>query len=461
MAVIPDSIFAAAAFDLDAYLDTTASAIVTADTVEYEITGLEPGTVYQIYGRTVCGGEEGNSDWTNFPTKVRTKYYYKDNYFFGFEKEEGWERSQYSTSDNYIMHPAIETGYVQLGSAITSYSYMPHGMVSTTANSNYGYGPGDWSLGKVGVRWNATASYYGQYMILPAVDSAANHSFEFKFRNGYTSKKGDSLVISTPSNISIEIGTVDKFKGMETYKKLATVSMEKLPTDVALTAANDWLWRSYTLDLDSATIADKQIVFFQAEKPSASNYPYIDNVALGAPKGFGLVSIDKVMAEATSATVTWDNLDGPWNLYVLKANGDTLKEPSTLLRIRKSSVRRVCRWRQMPTASSSGTSMIRPRPSRTTSSPVQHRIQLTSSRLASPPVQPIPVRSPMVTSGSGNRRVTTISPRWVTRLTLITTVRSVTATVTVRSVFTRQAPMYRRRLRPGLHCRSSTVTSIR
>ena len=330
LAVIPDSIFAAAAFDLNAYLDTTASAIVTADTVEYEITGLEPGTVYQIYGRTVCGGEEGNSDWTNFPTKVRTKYYYKDSYFFGFEKEEAWERSQYSTSDNYIMHPAIETGYVQLGSAITSYSYMPHGMVSTTANSNYGYGPGDWSLGKVGVRWNATASYYGQYMILPAVDSAANHSFEFKFRNGYTSKKGDSLVISTPSNISIEIGTVDKFKGMETYKKLATISMEKLPTDVALTAANDWLWRSYTLDLDSATIADKQIVFFQAEKPSASNYPYIDNVALGAPKGFGLVSIDKVMAEATSATVTWDNLDGPWNLYVLKANGDTLKRYENL-----------------------------------------------------------------------------------------------------------------------------------
>jgi hypothetical protein len=330
IAVVPDSIYSKAGYDAAEYLAGNDVRIVDADSANFTISGLDHSTLYWLYGRTVCGGEDGNSAWTDLAVSTRTKYYYKDSYFFGFEKEEGWERSQYSTSDNYIMHPAIETGYVQLGSAITSYSYMPYGMVSTTTNYNYGYGPGDWSLGKVGVRWNATASYYGQYMILPAVDSAANHSFEFKFRNGYTYPKGDSLVISTPSDISIEVGTVDKFKGMETYKKLATISMEKLPTDVALTAANDWLWRSYTLDLDSATIADKQIVFFQAEKPSASNYPYIDNVALGAPKGFGLVSIDKVMAEATSATVTWDNIGGPWNLYVLKANGDTLNRYENL-----------------------------------------------------------------------------------------------------------------------------------
>ena len=330
IAVVPDSIYSKAGYDAAEYLASDTVRIVDADSANFVVSGLAPGTLYWFYARTVCGGEDGNSDWTNFPVKARTKYYYTDNYFFGFEQEEGWERAPLSTSDSYIMHPAIETGYVQLGSAITSYSYMPHGIVSTTTNYNYGYGPGDWSLGKVGVRWNATASYYGQYVIMPALNEAKDRSFEFKFRNGYTYPKGDSLVISTPSDISIEVGTVDKFKGMETYKKLATISMEKLPTDVALTAANDWLWRSYTLDLDSATIADKQIVFFQAEKPSASNYPYIDNVTMGAPKGFGLVSIDKVMTEAKSATVTWENIGGPWNLYILKANGDTLKHYENL-----------------------------------------------------------------------------------------------------------------------------------
>lgn len=329
LAVIADSIYSKTGFDAEAYLDSLDNPIL-ADSVNFIISGLDTATVYYVYARTICGGEDGNSEWSAQPVKARTKYYYADNYFFGFEQEEGWERSPLSTSDSYIMHPAVEAGYVQLGSAITSYSYMPHAISSSSTNYNYGYGPGDWSKGKYGVRWNATASYYGQYMIMPALNEAKDRSFEFKFRNGYTYPKGDSLVISTPSDISIEIGTVDKFKGMETYQKLATISMAKLPTDVALKESNDWLWRSYTLDLDSATVADKQIVFFQAQKPTASNYPYIDNVTMGAPKGFGLVSIDKIQAEATKAMVSWENLGGPWNLYILNANGDTLKRYENL-----------------------------------------------------------------------------------------------------------------------------------
>lgn len=325
IAVVPDSVYSKEGFDADAYLAGDEVRIVDADSANFVVSGLAPGTLYWFYARTVCGGEDGNSDWTNFPVKARTKYYYTDNYFFGFEQEEGWERSPLSTSDSYIMHPAVDAGCVPLGTMPTSYSYMPHALLTTSSGYNYGYGPSDWSMGKTGIRWNATSTYYGQYVIMPALNEAKDRSFEFKFRNGYSYVSSNKYIVSTSYDVSIEVGTVDKFKGMETYQKLATISMEKYPSSSEATEANDWLWRSYTLDLDSATIADKQIVFFQAEKPTASNYPYIDNVTMGAPKGFGLVSIDKVMTEAKSATVTWENIGGPWNLYILKANGDTLK----------------------------------------------------------------------------------------------------------------------------------------
>lgn len=333
LAVIPDSIFAAAAFDLDAYLDTIASAIVTADTVEYEITGLEPATVYQIYGRTVCGGEDGNSDWTNFPTKVRTKYYFKDSYFFGFEKSEGWDFCQNSTSATYYLHPALRVGY-EGGTATTSYTtYYPYCMESTSS-AIYSYGPkpannsadGDWTEGKGVLRWNATASNYGGYIIFPSVVEAHDRSFEFKLRSGYLSFS--TMKPSTTANVILEVGTVEKNKGYETYEVIATIRMPKLNTSVVASAANDYLFRSYTIDLDSATVADKQLVF-RTPKQEASMYPYIDNVSLGEAKGFGLVSINKVLAESTQATVILDKIGGPWNLYILNEADTVAKFENT------------------------------------------------------------------------------------------------------------------------------------
>ena len=320
IAVVPDSVYSEAGYDAAAWLAGDKVRIVDADSANFVLSGLTAGTLYWLYARTVCGGEDGNSAWTDLAVSTRTKYYYGDSYFFGFEPDEGWERSPLSTSDSYIMHPAVDAGYVQLGSAITSYSYLPNAYITTSTGYNYGYGPSDWSMGKTSVRWNATASYYGQYVIMPALNEAKARSFEFKFRNGYSYISSNKYIITSSNNVSIEVGTVDKFKGMETYQKLATISMDAYASSTECTEANDWLWRSYTLDLDSATVADKQIVFFQAQKPSASNYPYIDNVKMDAPKGFGLVSLDKVQAEATKATVSWENLGGPWNLYITKEN---------------------------------------------------------------------------------------------------------------------------------------------
>lgn len=321
LAVVPDSVYSKEGYDAATYLAGKQVRIVDADSANFIVSGLDHSTLYWFYGRTVCGGDDGNSAWSDLAVSARTKYYYGDSYFFGFEKEEGWERGPLSTSDSYIIHPALEAGYVQLGSAITSYSYMPYAYITTSANYNYGYGPADGSMGITGLRWNATASYYGQYVIMPALNEAKARSFEFKLRNGYSYISSGKYIVTTSYDICIEVGTVDKFKGMETYQKLATIRRPALPSSTEATPENDWQWWSYTLDLDSATIADKQIVFFQAEKPTTSNYPYFDHVTMGAPKGFGLVSLGKIQAEGTKATVNWDNIGGPWNLYITKENG--------------------------------------------------------------------------------------------------------------------------------------------
>ena len=332
LAVVPDSIYSKDNFDADVYLAGTDVRIVDADSANFVISDLTPGTKYWIYGRTVCGGEDGISEWTTQSTGIRTKYYFKDSYFFGFGKEEGWEFCKGSTSTTYWINPAIEIGY-EGGSATTSYtSYYPYCMQNTTS-AIYAYGPREASDPKNGVlRWQATTSYWGGYAIFPAVAEAHDRSFEFKMRSGYGSYNStkDTIGISTNYACDVEIGVIDKNKGFETYQVIATISKEALPK-VRLTEENDWLWGSYTMDLDSATVADKQIVI-RLPKPADSNsrYMHFDNVSLGAPKGFGMVSIDKVLAEPTSATVIWNNLGGPWNFYILNADGDTLKRYENL-----------------------------------------------------------------------------------------------------------------------------------
>ncbi len=331
LAYVVDSIYTADKFDAEAYLDTT-NMIFDADSVVYEIKGLEPGTVYQVYARTVCGGEDGNSEWTSKPTKVRTQYYFKDKYYFGFEKDEGWEFCQGSSSTTYWINPAIGIGY-EGGSATTSYtSYYPYQMANTSS-AIYAYGPKDNPKNGV-LRWQATSTYWGGYAIFPAVDEAHDRSFEFKVRSGYGSYNStkDTIGISTNYACNVEVGTIDKNKGFETYQVLTTIYLPVIPkVKGGLTEANDWFWTQISLDLDSATVANKQMVI-RLPKPSDSSTRYIhfDDVTLGAPKGYGLVSIKNVQAEAKKATVNWSEMGGPWNLYILKENGDTLAKYENL-----------------------------------------------------------------------------------------------------------------------------------
>lgn len=329
IAVVPDSVYSKEGFDADAYLAGDEVRIVDADSANFVVSGLAPGTLYWFYARTVCGGEDGNSDWTNFPIKARTKYYFKDSYYFGFAKSEGWEFCQGSTSTTYWVNPAIDYGY-QGGSATTSYtSYYPYCMQNTTS-AVYAYGPLEKENPKNGVlRWQATSTYWGGYAVFPSVAEAHDRSFEFKVRCGYGSYNStkDTIGISSNYACDIEIGTIDKNKGFETYQLITTINLPVIPkVKGGLTEANDWFWTQLSLDLDSATVADKQMVLrMPKQQDSNTRYIHFDDVTLGAPKGFGMVSIKKVQAEAQKATVIWDSIGGPWNLYITKYDSKTKK----------------------------------------------------------------------------------------------------------------------------------------
>lgn len=336
LAVIPDSVYTNIEKIKD-YLDTIPAAFVhTADSANFVVSGLTAGTTYQVHARTVCGGEDGNSAWSDMSLKIRTQYYYKDSYFFGFEKSEGWDRSLKSTSDNNYIHPALTVAYSPEGTEPTS-SYCPYAVENTTSYV-YGYGAKDDDNNKAALRFynykSGSTSYYGEYVVFPGIVEAKARSFEFKARNAYMTLSTMKTSTSYPGRLYV--GTIEKGKGFETFEKVGEIYLPMYDADkkkIVASAENDYLFESYTLDFDSATMADKQVVLYQPEvnQDFGSSYQmtYVDNVTLGAPKGYGMVSISKVVAESTQATVVLDKIGGPWNLYIISGNDTVAKSLNT------------------------------------------------------------------------------------------------------------------------------------
>lgn len=337
LAVIPDSIYSAKDFEVKDYLDTIPAAFVhVADSANFVVSGLTAGTTYQVHARTVCGGEDGNSEWSNMPLKIRTQYYFKDSYFFGFEKSEGWERSLKSTTDNNYIHPALTVSYSTEGTDLTS-SYCPYAIENTTSYV-YGYGAKDDDKNKAALRFYAykssSSNYYGGYVVFPGIVEAKARSFEFKARNAYMTLS--TMKTSTTYPGHLYVGTIEKGKGFETFDKLGEIYLPMYDADkkkIVASAENDYLFENYTLDFDSATMADRQVVLYLPEVDlkmgSAYNMTYVDNVILGEPKGYGMVSINKVVAESTQATVILDKIGGPWNLYIISGNDTVAKSLNT------------------------------------------------------------------------------------------------------------------------------------
>lgn len=324
IALLPDSVHSELP-DPIASLETKARLIEVTDSV-FTIDSLTAGTTYVIYARTMCGGDDGNSDWTSAPVSFITKFYYADSYFFGFEKDEGWVRATYSTSDSYYQHPALELDYWGGTTSSTSYTYLPYSSEQTaTATTWYAYTP-TFIVGQAAGYakfYNATSDY-GAYIMFPGLEEVKDaRSFSLMARAGYQYGSNYSTAssrnkMSTVYNqASFEIGFVDKNKGMDTYKKLATIVLPTPSTDIECKADNNWLFENYSFDLDSLTAATKQVVLRAPKSLIGSvTYAYFDNVEMGAAKGYGTPLLKSAVAvSATEIDAEWMDVSGPWNVY--------------------------------------------------------------------------------------------------------------------------------------------------
>lgn len=306
--------------DITTYLNNAQKILV--DTTYVLFPNLTPATPYCIYARTLCSDEDVSA-WSRNPLKVNTQYYYEQEYFFGFENMSGkapepWVRSMYSESDNYYMHPALVVGKDSLGAETQSFIYYPHSRQNITDSIGYSRTENGAML------MFSEDGYYGSYVIFPSIGIAHDRSFEFKVRPGYHNKRTDRIAYTTEG--LIEIGTVDNGRGFDTYEALASVRIAKPSATTKPTSKNNYLFTNYTVDLDSALIADKQIVLYMPKQPADSAYLLFDDVTLGAPKNFSLVSIKKIVADGESALVEWANLGGPWNLYIETEDGGTVQQ---------------------------------------------------------------------------------------------------------------------------------------
>ena len=316
MVVIPESLHSTlGASALAEYLETAQA--MTLDSTHAILTALEPATSYYVYARTLCGDED-RSVWSRTPMKFTTRFYFADNYFFGFEKDgELWQRSVNSGSDNYYLHPALEAGKDSLGAASDAYIYYPYSLEDANDNSYARTGTGALVMRSHG-------AYHGGYLVLPAIGEPKDRSLEFKARPGYLVASGSRKLPVCTSDAQLEIGTIEIGKSFDTYQPLATVHMDKLNTATAANTRNNMLYSNYTLDLDAATMASRQLVLRLPKQTADSVWLLIDDLRLDAEKGFSLVSLNNVMAEGDRADVRWNNIGGPWNLSVLNEAGATV-----------------------------------------------------------------------------------------------------------------------------------------
>ena len=319
LVIIPETEYALIS-DITTYLDNAPSIVV--DTTSVVFPNLTAATSYCIFARTLCS-EEDISAWSRNPLKVNTQYYYAEEYFFGFENMTGkapepWVRSMYSESDNYYMHPALVVGQDGLGTETQSFIYYPHSRQNIADSVGYSRSENGAML------MYAQEGYYGSYVIFPSIGVAQNRSFEFKVRPGYHNKKTDRINFATEG--LIEIGTVDNGRGFDTYEALASIRIAQPSTTTKPASKNNYLFTNYTIDLDSALMANKQIVLHMPKQPSDSAFLLFDDVTLGAAKGFSLVALKKIVADGESALVEWENIGGPWNLYIETADGGTVQQ---------------------------------------------------------------------------------------------------------------------------------------
>ncbi len=299
--------------------DETDTIMVSVTDNETLLSGLTPGTTYNIYARTNCGDGDVSS-WSD-PLMIYTKALITGEAFYGFENSpiERSVRSPLSTSDSYQLHPDLKSyNMSSAGVACTSYSYYPYNYQQTGATQYVRTGTGVLRF------YNYSTTATGASLILPQIVNAGQKQLRMDIRMGY-STAGDSILETNTyyRNSTLEIGMVDAgAENYDSYEVLAEFKTSPLFLHDKLLDKNNKLFDQIVFPIPDVVTADKQIVLRLRAFGTSTGYMFIDNLHIeNQTQNVVTPHFSSSAITATSLTLNWNkNGAEKWNVYVVKAD---------------------------------------------------------------------------------------------------------------------------------------------
>lgn len=275
--------------------------LIDLDTTEYDITGLNHSTTYNVLVRTNCGaGDYSNWLETSFTTQMEV-----ESINIGFELDEGWQRTTFATSDTYKLHSALESGNTV---ATSSSLYEPYQIVNTTT---YIYShTGDYAL-----RLYNTATYDSAHVILPYIsESVDTLQLSFDMRAAYARVNSDTIYYVYPNN-NLHIGYIDPMVGVTSFEGMYTYTPSALTLGEDPTASNNYLFDHISVNIKNSP--DRRLAVLMPT--AATTYIYIDNMSVASKGAYTTPSIENIEGLDTTMTLNWNADDNTaWNVYVVQ-----------------------------------------------------------------------------------------------------------------------------------------------
>ena len=252
-------------------VQTTGSNVVTATSTLYTLTNLLPGTMYDVYVRTMCGGDDGNSEWSTV-------------YTFATECEEISQLPYTETFEDY-------------GDGYQAYPVCWDKIRSFTTTNNYPY-----IIGTQNSTPNGENSLY-------FYSSANNYSI------ATTPAISSSLPINTlmatfklrkaSAAYEIVVGVMSNPNDRTTFVAIDTLSPSAINT-----------WEEFEVYFNNYT-GTAQYIAFLSERESSTNYMFLDDFRLDIlPSCIRPIDLTVSNITQTSATLSWTERNNAtsWNI---------------------------------------------------------------------------------------------------------------------------------------------------
>ena len=270
-------------------VDWTTAEVHRTNSAQINLTGLEAGSLYAVYARTLCEGSD-TSAWFG-PKYFETKCLATIPIVYDFDDKSN-RHKVYST---YEMDNCWDVAY-------SSTSYIPY-IADNTASYTYSYS------GSSALYMSMTSySNYYSIAVLPTIAADLDTlQLSFMARAGYAG--ANSMYNASDSYLhSVMIGTMDNLTEISTFHLIQEIVLEPLESSADPTNDAAAFWQQQIVSLKGA--AGKYLVFMQ-KKGSKYNYIYIDDVRLSKRIDCPLVetlSVDSVSAQ--SAYIHWSAQPG-------------------------------------------------------------------------------------------------------------------------------------------------------